>query len=107
MRKAFCDSLLETAEKDESVILITNDLGFSVREILQKRGQLWRILLYRKTLHICVLGKEMILWCMRRHLILRLERQFFCRMGAILAFSQRGIFYGMREKLQRFSAKLG
>ena len=37
MRKAFCDSLLETAEKDESVILITNDLGFSVLEPFEQK----------------------------------------------------------------------
>ncbi|MBI2098093.1 MAG: hypothetical protein HYT49_00310 [Candidatus Wildermuthbacteria bacterium] len=37
MRKAFCDSLLEAAEKEESVMLITNDLGFSVLEPFEQK----------------------------------------------------------------------
>ena len=37
MRKAFLDTLIDAAEKDQNIFLITNDLGFSVLEPFEEK----------------------------------------------------------------------
>src|SRR3989344_3171581 len=37
MRKAFIDTLVKEAEKNENIFLITNDVGFSVLEVFEEK----------------------------------------------------------------------